>query len=84
MMIFFGASSGKDFGNVIVKSPFSKVALTCSACANDSRQFIRSRRFKKNNIPVHLEVAEGYVRTCHENVRSGYVRCRHWHVQTSY
>ena len=47
MIIFFGACSGKVFGNVIFKRPFSKVAFICSSCATMSSVVVHSRRFKK-------------------------------------
>ena len=69
MTIFFGASSGKVFGNVIVKRPSSMVALICSPCKTIVVSRLSFKDFENNNIPVHLEVAEEYVRTCHEDVR---------------
>ena len=71
MTIFFGACSGKRFGKVIVKRPFSKVALICSPCTTVvvSKYSESLNNVFEKNIPVYLEVAEGYVRTSHEDVR---------------
>ena len=74
MVIFFGASSGMCLGNVTVKRPFSMVALISSSC-----KMIQVNRnlklFKKSDIPVHLEVVEGYARTCRGDVRVMNIRC---------
>ena len=42
-----------------------------------SRQltFTQGDFLEKNDIPVHLEVAEGYARTSHEDVRLMCIRC---------
>ena len=72
--IFFGASSGKVFGNVTVKRPSFRVALTCSSYTNNNRSVgIYSEIFKRKGIPVHLQGAGVCAITCHEGVRVEYI-----------
>ena len=84
--IFFAGNSGMDFGNVTVNRPLSMVALIWSLCATVviSKPSLKGIYLEKNDIPVHLEVAEGYSRTCHDDVPLWCIRYRRHHVvQTS-
>ena len=75
MTIFFGASSGVLLGNVMVKTPFSIVAVISSSCTI----YVNPKKLEKDsdNILLCPEGVAGCAKTSRESVRVMNSQCLH-------